>query len=106
MLQTENLSMEEAQECIKMLEDHIIKLSHEPKAQRLIRKYGKEVFGREVTVGENCIQVPLPNSNTEWTYAAFDYVKKVCEGERALGHTNVFPVHGEKYSGKYLLIHV
>ena len=51
--------------------------------QSLINKIGDTVYGYMVygvPQGNNngLVFVPLPNANTEWTFEAFDYVKKFC----------------------------
>lgn len=39
---------------------------------------GSYLFGWVVASGE-FVKVPLPYLNKEWTFAAFDYVKKFCD---------------------------
>ena len=42
------------------------------------------------------ILIPLPNTNEEWTYAAFDLCKRICEFLQSKGNT-AYPVHGSTY---------
>ena len=52
------------------------------------------VRGHKVSIieykGKILLVVPLPSANTDWTFEAFDYVKKavIC------GSSGVYPVHG------------
>lgn len=49
--------------------------------------YGYEVYGVERGIDDGYVFIPLPNANTEWTFAAFDYVKKFCTT------FNAYPYH-------------
>lgn len=48
----------------------------------------KDSYGKVISVGNEYICVPLPNANTSWTFAAFDWVKQFCEK-----YPDSYPVH-------------
>ena len=76
------------------------------KAQRLINKYGKFVYGNKAIVADKgYIKVPLPSANTCWTLDAYEYVKNVCDGEEE--DMAIYPV--QYYTNEntdWLYIHV
>lgn len=68
-----------------------------------ILEVGERVFGKKVLHmvenEESYVLVPLPNTNRQWTFDAFDYVKRFVEM-----YPESYPVHGvqamvEKYIG-------
>jgi len=87
------MTREDALIKIKELEKFIKDQDSISKAQILINRYGNNLINdnAEVKSYKKYIKVPLPGANTEWTLEAFDYVKRVCNGESE--DSSVYPVH-------------
>jgi hypothetical protein len=49
---------------------------------RLLDSFGRKVYGSFEAVASECgyyIVIPLPNANTDWTFAAFKYAKELID---------------------------
>lgn len=47
--------------------------------EKAVEKIGKEIYPRKsIEIEGNYVKIPLPNANTDWTFKAFEYVKKFC----------------------------
>jgi hypothetical protein len=65
-----------------------------------VEKIGDKVHGFKVSIEDEHILVPLPNANTEWTFAAFEWVMKFCKA-----HPTSYPVHrNHNNNSEYLYI--
>ena len=55
-----------------------------------IKNVGKFVYGHTVEHDGMYVKVPLPESNRDWTFAAWDYVRRFCER-----YKGSYPTHYE-----------
>ena len=65
-----------------------------------VEEMGDKVHGYEVSIEDEHILVPLPNSNKEWSFAAFEWVMKFCKA-----YPKSYPVHRDNHNNAdYLYI--
>ena len=65
-----------------------------------VEKIGDKVHGYEVSIEDEHILVHLPNANTQWTFAAFEWVMKFCKA-----YPKSYPVHRDSHNNAdYLYI--
>lgn len=86
---------------------HIIKNNHpecfpvtKSAIELAVEKIGDKVYGYKVSIEDEHILVPLPNANTSWTFAAFEWVMKFCKA-----YPDCYPVHRDSHNNAdYLYI--
>ena len=83
--------IEKIEKKIKELQCEVEKLKADEchtSIEKAINNIGEKVFGYPVEHDGMYVKVSLPNCNPEWTFEAWDYVRRFCER-----YKGSYPIH-------------